>query len=241
MKQVYVDQECVLHQQVVLSDAEAHHLFDVLRIKEREVVRVVSANSQVFLAYPQKKPYLYLFNEVEVPQTRQDITICAALIKQDKFEWMLQKACELGATRIVPFTSRNTIIKLDETRQRKKLDRWSQILLSACKQSNRNDLVDLTPIQTIDTLVDFQSSLNVVAYEKEGDPSKHLAHYLQTPQESITVVIGPEGGFESFEIDKLKDHHFQTCSLGPRILRAETAACYVLSSIEFSHHLKEES
>ncbi len=240
MKQVFIDQECSIHQQVVLNEKEAHHLFDVLRIKEKEVVRVVSSTSQVYLAYPQKKPFLYVFNEIETEQERQDITLCFALIKQDKFEWMLQKACELGVTRIVPFTSRNTIIKLDAQKEKKKLERWSQILLSACKQCNRNDLVELTPIQTIDTLSNFQSELNLVAYEKENNPSHHLAHFLSENPETVTICIGPEGGFETYEVEKLQQQHFHTCSLGNRILRAETAACYVLSCMEYQNYVKEE-
>lgn len=124
-------------------------------------------------------------------------------------------------------------------KRKKKLERWSKILEGACSQCNRNDLVELVPIQNIDTLVDFQSDLNLVAYEKENNPSKHLAHYLKDSNESMTICIGPEGGFESFEIEKLEASHFQTCSLGPRILRAETAACYVLSAIEYQNHIEE--
>ena len=239
MKQVFVDHPCELNSIINLDEDQAHHLFDVLRIQKKEVVRVVSSESQVFLAHPQQRGFLHLFNKITTEQTSKHITLCTALIKQDKFEWMLQKACELGVTRIVPFVSRNTIIHLDESKQKKKLDRWSKILLGACQQCNRNDLVEITPIQTLDTLVDFQSDCNLVAYEKENDPSKHLAHYLSEDPESITICIGPEGGFEEFEIEKLKSNHFQCCSLGPRILRAETAACYILSAVEYQRHVKE--
>ena len=240
MKQIFVSQNCALHQTIPLDEWQAHHLFDVLRIEKKEVIRVVDNQSQVFLAHPKEKPYVYLFNEIEIEQNMQHITLCCALIKQDKFEWMLQKACELGVTRIVPFYSRNTVIRLDAMREKKKLERWSKILLSACSQCNRIDLVELTPIQTIDTLLDYQSICNLVAYEKEEDPSKHLAHYLQDDPKSITICIGPEGGFEDFEIDKLKEQHFMTCSLGNRILRAETAACYALACIDYQRHTKEE-
>lgn len=239
MKQVFVNQSCQVDQRVLLNEKEAHHLFDVLRIQKEEVVRVVNQDSKVFLAYPDKRPYLYLFNEVVVENEDKHITLCASLIKQDKWEWMLQKACELGVTRIVPFTSEYSIIHLDKEKQKKKLDRWSTILLNACKQCNRNDLVDLQPIQTLDTLVNFQSDLNLVAYEKEGDPSKHIANYLKQDAQSITVCIGPEGGFSPSEIQNLKAEHFQSCSLGKNILRAETAACYILSAIEYQRHVKE--
>lgn len=235
MKQVFVNQKCEVDQTIPLTEEQAHHLFDVLRIQKKEVVKVVSEDA-VFLAYPEKRPYLHLFNELTIEQNMLHVTLCAALIKQDRFEWMLQKACELGATRIVPFISRNTIIHLDELKEKKKLQRWSKIIMSACQQCNRNDLVELTPIQNVNTLHLFQAQCNLVAYEDEKDPSKHIASYLKENPTSITVCIGPEGGFEEFEIDALKRNHFHTCSLGPNILRAETAACYVLSAIEYARH-----
>lgn len=238
MKQVFVNQQCQIDTHVLLDDKQAHHIFDVLRTTEKETIRVVSQDSQVFLAHASKRPYLYLFNQLTTEQNMQHITLCAALIKADKFEWMLQKAAELGVTRIVPFVSRNTIIQLDEKKQKKKLERWSNILLEACKQCNRNDLVELTPIEHIDTLYQYQGACNLVAYEKEDQ--HHLNEYLQNQPESITICIGPEGGFEDFEIAQLKEHHFVPCSLGNRILRAETAACYILSAIEYQSHNKEK-
>ena len=217
MKQVFIETDANVNQKIMLNEKEAHHLFDVLRTSDKETIRVVTNTSQVFLARVQQKPYIYLFDKMTVEQKAQHITLCCSLIKQDKFEWMLQKACELGVTRIVPFESRYSVVQLDEKKQQKKLERWSSIILASCKQCNRNDLVELTPIQKIETLKDFQSECNIVAYEKEDDPSKHLAAYLEKDPESITICIGPEGGFDEKEIEKLKNDHFSSCSLGKNI------------------------
>lgn len=119
MKQVFIDENPDINQKIMLNEKEAHHLFDVLRISEKETVRVVTNNQQVFLAHPEKKPFLYLFDRVAMPATLNHITLCCSLIKQDKFEWMLQKACELGVTRIVPFESKYSIIHLDEKNNRR--------------------------------------------------------------------------------------------------------------------------
>lgn len=123
-------------------------------------------------------------------------------------------------------------------RLKKKLVRWNEILLSATKQCNRNTLVELESVVSLKDLVNYKSECNVVAYEKESDPSKHMAHYLQSNPYSITVCIGPEGGFEESEIKVLNDFGFENCSLGKNILRAETAACYVLSAIEYQNHVE---
>ena len=241
MKQVFIDQVCSVNDKVILDEKEAHHLFDVLRIQKKETVRVVARDSRVFLAHPDGRPYLDIFSEIEVLNENKHITLCASLIKADKFEWMIQKACELGVTRIVPFESRYSVVHIDPQKEKKKLDRWSQIILSACKQCNRNDLVELTPIQRVENLHEFQSECNIVAYEKEN-ASNHISSYLKGSTSSVTVCIGPEGGFDEAEIDILMDDHFQCASLGSSILRAETAALYCLSVIDYQRSLdKEES
>ena len=238
MKQVYLDQSIAVHETFALDSKQAHHIFDVLRTSSKEKIRVITKNSGVFYAHVMDKPNLYIDEQLDVLQDKQSLTLCCALIKQDKFEWMLQKACELGVTRIIPFVSKNTVVKLDEKKAEKKLARWNEILLAATKQCNRNTLVELEPVTNLKDLANYKSECNLVAYEKESDPSKHMAHYLQSTPFSITVCIGPEGGFEESEIQVLNDFGYQNCSLGKNILRAETAACDILSAIEYQNHVE---
>ena len=238
MKQVYLDQNVSVQDVICLDTKQAHHIFDVLRTTSKEKIRIVTKNSGVFFGHVENKPNLVIDSMVDVFEENQSITLCCALIKQDKFEWMLQKACELGVHKIVPFVSKNTVVKLDEKKAEKKLIRWNEILLAATKQCNRNTLVELEPVIALKKLSNYKSECNVVAYEKESDPSKHMAHYLQSNPYSITVCIGPEGGFEESEIKVLNDFGFENCSLGKNILRAETAACYVLSAIEYQNHVE---
>ena len=238
MKQVYLDQIIDVNDTLALDSKQAHHIFDVLRTSSKEKIRIVTKSSGVFYGHVLDKPKLHIDEKLDVLKEHQSITLCCALIKQDKFEWMLQKACELGVSKIVPFVSNNTVVKLDEKKAEKKLVRWNEILLAATKQCNRNTLVELESVVSLKDLVNYKSECNVVAYEKESDPSKHMAHYLQSNPYSITVCIGPEGGFEESEIKVLNDFGFENCSLGKNILRAETAACYVLSAIEYQNHVE---
>lgn len=238
MKQVYLDQIIDVNDTLALDSKQAHHIFDVLRTSSKEKIRIVTKSSGVFYGHVLDKPKLHIDEKLDVLKEHQSITLCCALIKQDKFEWMLQKACELGVSKIVPFVSKNTVVKLDEKKAEKKLVRWNEILLAATKQCNRNTLVELESVVSLKDLVNYKSECNVVAYEKESDPSKHMAHYLQSNPYSITVCIGPEGGFEESEIKVLNDFGFENCSLGKNILRAETAACYVLSAIEYQNHVE---
>ena len=238
MKQVYLDQSVSVHEMISLDTKQAHHIFDVLRTTPKEKIRIITKNSGVFLGHVETKPNLVVDSKVDVSDENQSITLCCALIKQDKFEWMLQKACELGVSKIVPFVSKNTVVKLDEKKAEKKLTRWNEILLAATKQCNRNTLVELEPVISLKDLSNYKSECNLVAYEKESDPSKHMAHYLKENPQTITVCIGPEVGFEESEIQILNEFGYANCSLGKNILRAETAACYVLGAIEYQNHVE---
>lgn len=234
MKQVFFEGPLSVDQVIHLDEAQAHHLFDVLRTTSKETVRVVSQEN-VFLAHPEEKPMLYIFGQEIVQPRLVDVTLCFSLIKQDKFEWMLQKACELGVSRIVPFVSRRSVVKIEPGRLAKKMQRWAAILENAARQCNRADYVQLEPVCLLRDLSQYKSRVNLVAYEKESG-SHHLANYLSDIPESVTMVIGPEGGFDSEEVEELVQEGFTPCSLGPQILRAETAACYVLSAVEYQTH-----
>lgn len=239
MKQVFTTEACAINQSLKLDEKQAHHLFDVLRTRQRETIRVVNEQQEVYLAHCENKPFLYIFGKEETEPRLVDVTLCTALIKGEKFEWMLQKAAELGVSRIVPFVSRNSVISLDPKKAQRKMERWNAILRSACAQCNRSDLVELMPVSTLSDLKEYKSRCNLVAYEK-AEGSSHIANALADNPSSITVVIGPEGGFQPWEIEQLEEEGFRCCSLGSLILRAETAACYVLSVIEYQTHLRPE-
>lgn len=235
MKQVFVTEPCQVEGRIALDPSQAHHLFDVLRTGPRETVRVV-ADGEVFLGHVEEKPFIWLYGREETRKRQTDVTLCVALIKSDKFEWMLQKAAELGVSRIVPFVSRYSIIQLDDRKALRKMERWNQILTGACRQCNRTDLVELAPVSHLQDLASYQSEVNLVAYEKET--SHHLAHYLADNPASVTCCIGPEGGFDPAEIEQLEAAGFSPCTLGDSILRAETASMYVLACCEYQQHVK---
>ena len=241
MKQVFWDKKLEYGMKIALDEKTAHHLFDVTRTSPDERIRIIDADSSVFYGRVCEKPVVEVLEAARDSQNQQpEITLCCALIKADKFEWMLQKSAELGVTRIVPFVSTNTVIQIDERKIEKKMERWKAILLGACRQCNRTSLVQLEKPCRIGELDRFKSSLNVCAWEKERQ-SRHLCCELEKLEDSVTYVIGPEGGLSPKEAQDLEQAGFALCSLGPRILRAETAACYLLSCTEFVFAQKQAS
>ncbi len=162
------------------------------------------------------------------------ITLFQGLPKADKLELIIQKAVELGADAIVPVEMKNCVVKIEDKKKKLKVERWQNISESASKQSKRNSVAKVHPISTftnaIDTLKKFD--LVIVPYENEsGMKSTARALSLIKNGLSVAVVIGPEGGFDYSEIEKLNSIGALTISLGKRILRTETASITALSML----------
>jgi 16S rRNA (uracil1498-N3)-methyltransferase len=110
------------------------------------------------------------------------------------------------------------------------MERYQKIIQEAAEQSRRNYIPKLEPIIKLSEINQYTSDINLVAYENEKE--KPLRDYIKTNQ-SVTIICGPEGGFDDKEVDYLVNNGFITVSLGKRILRAETAGLYILSGIDF--------
>ncbi len=182
----------------------------------------------------------WIENDSELPIY---VSIASGLPKGDKLEYVIQKGTELGANEFVPFIAARSIVKWDEKKGAKKVERWGKIAKEAAEQSHRAKLPDVYKPHSLSELIERSKnySYKVIAYEEEarrGEKSV-LARILgeMSKGESLLVVIGPEGGLTEKEVDKLQSQGFVTCSFGPRILRTETAPLYVLSAVSYHFEL----
>ncbi|MDI9540465.1 MAG: RsmE family RNA methyltransferase [Bacillota bacterium] len=230
MRQYFVEKKLEINEIFDFNEKQSHHIKTVLRMKVGEKIRVVDSNNDVFLVeidIDSKVRGKVLENIFDLSDV-SEITYCAALIKKDKWNFLLQKAAELGATKVVPLISNRTIFKIDEQRLEKRIQRWNKITLEACQQSNRSSKCEVERPIKLKEIDKFLSENNIVAYENEQNIC--LADCID--EKSITFVIGPEGGLTEDEIEYLQSLNFTCVSLGKRILRAETAGLYVLSVID---------
>ncbi len=209
---------------VTLTADEARHLREVLRLKPGDEVSVFDGEGKEFRARVaqarRESAELDLDEAIEParPESPLRITLAVALLKGEKFDLVVQKATELGVTRIVPLITRYADIKLrDESDASKRVARWQRIALEAAKQSGR------AVVPTIDTPTPCGSVLSasnpcLLFSEKNG-------HGLtQIDTDAVTAVIGSEGGWSDEELDQARAAGAQIITLGGRILRAETAA-----------------
>lgn len=226
---------------VMVSDTFiAHHLKSVLRAKPGETVVIVDAETayEAVVTDLQKNSVDFRV-EAKLPTITDNlphVTLAVALIKEQRWDLLLQKATELGVRSIQPLLTERSVIRLDEKDFSKKLERWQSILRSAAEQSEGLfiPLVE-TPLSVQDYLKKSSDDLRLMLQER-GDVRKPMRDVLNAhpTKRSITLAIGPEGGWTVEELDFFEQSGFIGVSLGQRILRAETAAMASMAAVVYA-------
>lgn len=220
----------------ILSEQDNFHISKVLRMKQGDHIIVIYENEKYdCIVSFHNGVKIEINSKLDVNnELNTKITLIYGLPKKDKFELVVQKSCELGVSEIVPFLAKRSIPVLDDKNTSKKLERWNLIAKEACEQSKRNFPVKVTNPVNLKEILEYKSELNLIAYEDLScEGSKHLFELLNNNPKSVTIVVGPEGGFDRKEVEYLNVNGFISVSLGKRILRSETAPLYLLSVIGF--------
>ena len=213
-------------QTVTLTTDEARHLRDVLRLKIGDEVYVFDGRGREFRCSvsntKRDSAELHIESEVEPakPESQLQLNLCVALLKGEKFDLVVQKATELGVTKVTPLITRYADIHLrDAADATKRTARWQRIALEAAKQSGRAFVPEISlPLA-------FEAALEgtgVMFSERGGKAFESF-----TGASSITALVGSEGGWADEEIEAARAQDFHIVTLGGRILRAETAAIAV--------------
>jgi 16S rRNA (uracil1498-N3)-methyltransferase len=163
------------------------------------------------------------------------VTLALGLTKGEKIDFVVEKATELGVQKIIPFTSRYAVPKLDERKIAARAERWQKIALSATKQCGRTQAPEILPLCSVRELLarPWPDALKLFFWEKEAQQSPAQLHEQLPAVASVLAAIGPEGGFSVEEAQLARAHGFALVRLGQRILRAETAAVAALSLVQF--------
>ena len=225
-------------EEVALASRDLNHAYKVLRLRAGDQLVVadgcgLSRTGEVIKATPEEV-LVRLGSEMPGSESFLDITLFQSLTKGDKMDLIIRQAVELGVKRIVPFKSRRSIPHRNQKQDRKKVERWCSKVLSAAAQCRRSFL---PYVETVSTFNDVISRINynvaLVPWEEEKVIS--LASYLKQPcpaGKAVFLFIGPEGGFEKFEVEALQEAGAEAVHLGPRVLRAETAATSAITLVQ---------
>ncbi len=218
---------------LLIEGQDARHIACSLRMQEGDTLTVCNGKGTDFeCVLTAVTPECVTLSVTETLDTKSEptlsVTLYQGLPKGDKLELIIQKAVELGVTRIVPVVTARSIAKMSE-RDHKKVARWQKIADEAAGQSGRGILPQVeAPITFREAAVRMAQTQTVVFYECGGEPLKTIAPTLGS---EVAIFIGPEGGIAPDEIETLTAGGATLATLGPRILRCETAPIAALAAL----------
>lgn len=229
MNRFFVNSEQIKEDEIIILGSDVKHIKDVLRLKQGEEIEVAcEGNTYIgeILELAKREIRLKIVNKFDgenEPSTK--IILYQGLAKGSKMDLILQKCTELGVSEFYPLETGRAVVKIkNEKKANSKVDRWQEIVDQAAKQSKRDiipQVNEILPFKEMIKLLDKEKDI-IVPYEDEKQKSiKTILKSIK--QNRIHLIIGPEGGFEFSEIEMLKEIGANIVTLGPRILRTETA------------------
>jgi len=239
MRRFLVKPEQISGKRVSILGDQVKHLRQVLRLKSGEKVIVLDGLGASYLVALEKVTEDIVQGEMlekikldsEAPL---EITLVQSVLKGEKMDWVVQKATELGVNRIIPLSSERTVVKISASKAEERRKRWEKIAQEAVKQCGRLLVPQIETIQTWEEVRAKFVQYHLVLLPWEEEKTQGLKKVLETvsPQK-VLFIVGPEGGFSGQEAQKAQLEGACPVSLGPRILRAETASLAMLSILMY--------
>jgi len=241
MSRFYVPRENVGERQIRIDGREAHHILDVMRMKEGDEVVVFDGTGNEYTGFIKDADPKAGELAVEVVKTRKpqagsmpEVTVAQAIPKKSKMDHIVEKATELGASAIIPLITERTIVRPDKESCRKKVLRWRAISVEASKQCGRADVPRVTGIKDFSEAVKEANCYDLVLLACLGGDTVSIKDSLAGfTTGKVLVFIGPEGDFTPEERRAADRDNCRFISLGSRVLKSDTAALFVLSVLNY--------
>lgn len=234
MANFYINKSDITENTATITGEEAQHISRVLRMKKGDNVTLCDGEGFFYEAvlsdFSDKTVVADILSKREAEtESSVKVTIFQGVPKNPKLETIIQKLTEIGAVRLVPVDTKRAVAKLDKEN---KVDRLRKIAREAAKQSKRGIVPEVLSPMSFKEAVKMaaEADLALIPYEEEREMSLKKALMGKTPK-TVSVMIGPEGGFDSEEIKLAKENGITSVTLGKRILRTETAPLAVCSAI----------
>ena len=217
---------------IILSNSDMHHIKNVMRMKENDKVEVVF-DKKTYLCSLDNNLELHIDTVInEDKELPKEIIAIIGLVKEQKMDLVLQKLTELGVSKIIPVNMERSIVKLDTKKEDKKLIRWNTICKEASEQSKRNTIPIVTNVINFKDIINVEVDLKLCCSVSEKD--NIISNYISNNNyNSVSFVIGPEGGLTLKEENYLKENNYNLVSLGSLVFRMETACIYMASILNY--------
>ncbi len=231
---IYTRQPLGVGMTITLEESPARHISQVLRLHTGEGVSLFNGNGQQYSATLQscsKQKVKATIVSVSKNQSEPPLhfTLALGIYKGERMDYALQKAVELGIGCFTPLFTERTVVKLTARRLERRLVHWQNVAIAACEQSGRSCLPMVEPPQRFDDwIVNAPQGVRLILHPN----ATQSLNKLPPPQESVLLLIGPEGGLSEKEIAATEAHGFMAVRLGPRILRTETAPIAALAAMQ---------
>lgn len=238
MYQFFVDDAQIGREFVTITGEDVNHIKNVLRMKAGEKIRISNQQGRDYYCEISEVTDTFvqadiLNEDVASTELPSKIYLFQGIPKGDRMETVIEKAVELGVYEIIPVAMKYCVVKLDAKKEAAKVARWQKQAEAAAKQSKRSIIPKIHPVMSYKEAVEYamQCDVRLVPYENErGMQGTREALSTIKAGTSVSVMIGPEGGFAEDEIAQVKDS-MQVISLGKRILRTDTAGIAVMSML----------
>ncbi|MBW2644854.1 MAG: 16S rRNA (uracil(1498)-N(3))-methyltransferase [Deltaproteobacteria bacterium] len=257
MRRFFLNKSSILSGNPALTGSDVRHIRNVLRLEPGDRIMIFDGEGteyecKIVSISPQCITLSILHSTQVIRESPVCVTIAQACLKGSKMDWVIQKVTELGVTTYIPFWAQRSVPKFDSGRAKSRYDRWTKIAHEALKQCGRSVAPEIKPLGHFDEIIRSEEEYDlkmifcienidgVRSETKSGQdrvsgPDTSLKYFLDgmPKAEKIIGVIGPEGGFTSAEINAAIDYGYVQVSLGPRILRGETAAITVAAILQY--------
>lgn len=231
MKRFFIDLPLVAHEVIELPKDTRQYMERVLRLKPGHAITLFNGQGGQFDAEFQGNGRVQLLDFASLErESSLPIRLIQGISKGERMDVTLQKATELGATRISPVTTARSVVRLDEERAERRHERWSSILHSACEQCGRNRIPQLDDLQKLERVLSeapCPDEQRIVL----APTGTHTLREIPRPTR-LSVLIGPEGGLSDTEVELAIESGFTPVQLGTRILRTETAGLAILAAVQ---------
>lgn len=234
-------QNPIIGNRIAIEDvSEIKHLAKVLRAEAGYLFEVCSSSGEIFVVEVESVSDTAIEGRIisfrdAMSIEKTAIDLFQAVPKKNNMDIIVQKNTELGINSIRPYTSSRTIVKIDEKNSDKKTQRWSRVAKEAAKQSKRTDIPEIAETVSFKEMLLALNEYDrvILLYESEKRKGFECIESMEGRIKNIALIVGPEGGFSTKEVADLKERGAISISLGPRILRTETAGFAALSIVQY--------
>lgn len=230
-----------LADKMIVAGGEAHHMLRVLRLAAGDQVVVVDPVGQAAVARitQASDTEVFLSMETMLEEEREapiTIRLAQGLPKSDKMDFIVQKAVELGISEIIPMEADTSVVRYDAAKQQNRRERWQKIAAEAAKQCQRTIVPNVAAVQDLAKLLAATGGETQIIVLYEGQVPLGLKQVLrEKPGNDYLLIIGPEGGLSSREVQLAQERGAAIVTMGPRILRTETAALAAIAAVMYEH------